>query len=436
MKYYSTNKNSGRVSFRDAVMKGLADDGGLFMPEYIPSLDPGFLYGIKAKSFHDISFEIVCRFTGGEISGNDLREIIENALCFPAPLIQLDPSINILELFHGPTLAFKDFGARFMARIMSHFIKDSGVRMNILVATSGDTGSAVANGFYDADGIKVYLLYPKNKVSEIQEKQLTTLGKNITALEIDGTFDDCQRLVKDAFMDEELKSKMNLSSANSISIARLLPQIFYYFEAYKQLPDSDKEIYIAVPSGNLGNLTGGIIAKKMGLPVSKFIAATNANNVFTEYISNGVFVPRPSLKTISNAMDVGNPSNLARINELFNNDITLIRDVIFSSSFSDEETLKAINEVHDKYNYTIDPHGAVGYLALKNYLKNVSVNSSNSIIVETAHPAKFKEIVERAAGTRIELPPALADCMKKEKRAVKLSSEYESLKNYMLSTID
>lgn len=415
-------------------MKGLADDGGLFMPEQIPVLDSSFFKKLKNYSFTEIGFEIASKFIEEEISRSDLHEIINDAINFPAPLIKLNDFLDVLELFHGPTLAFKDFGARFMARVMSHFISNSNKQMNILVATSGDTGSAVAHGFYGAEGINVFLLYPKNKVSEIQEKQLTTLDKNITALEIDGTFDDCQRMVKAAFVDSELKSEMNLSSANSISIARLLPQIFYYVEAYKQLPDFDRDVFISVPSGNLGNLTGGLIAKKMGLPISKFIAATNSNNVFTEYIESGTFIPRPSVKTYSNAMDVGNPSNIARINNLFNDDVLLIREVIFSSSYSDDETVRAIKEVNEKFNYIIDPHGAVGYLALKDYLKNIPQESYSGIVVETAHPAKFKDIVESATGNEIEMPEILSECLKKEKRAVELPNEFASLKEYLLTT--
>lgn len=433
MKYHSTNNKNKLVTFREAVMKGLADDGGLFMPEYIPVLDPSFFQNIKKYSFAEIGFEIASRFIENEISQNNLINIVNNTIDFPAPLVKLNDSLNVLELFHGPTLAFKDFGARFMARVMSHFIKDTREQMDILVATSGDTGSAVAHGFYGAEGINVFLFYPKNKVSEIQEKQLTTLDKNITALEIDGTFDDCQRMVKAAFVDKELKSKMNLSSANSISIARLIPQIFYYVEAYKQFPDFDKEIFISVPSGNLGNLTGGLIAKKMGLPISKFIAATNANNVFTEYINSGKFVPRASVKTYSNAMDVGNPGNLARINELFNNDVSLIREVIFSSSYSDDETISAIKEVHKKYNYTIDPHGAVGYFALKDFIKYSAHDSYYGIIVETAHAAKFKEVVESAINDQIKMPDILSESLRKEKHTVELSNEFAVLKEYLLT---
>lgn len=435
MKFYSTNNKNSLVSFRDAVMKGLADDGGLFMPEQIPVIPQTYFNELKKYSFTEIGFEIASKFIQNEIPSNDLRKIINEAINFPAPLVKLNDSINVLELFHGPTLAFKDFGARFMARVMSYFITDFNHEMNILVATSGDTGSAVANGFYEAEGIRVFLLYPKNKVSPLQEKQLTTLDKNITALEIDGTFDDCQHLVKSAFIDSEVKAKMNLSSANSISIARLLPQVFYYFEAYKQIADWDKDIFISVPSGNLGNLTGGLIAKKMGLPIAKFIAATNANSVFTEYIHNGKFVPRSSIKTYSNAMDVGNPSNLARINEIFRSDISLLREVIFSSSHSDNETAAAIKAVNQKYNYTIDPHGAVGYLALRDYLKDKYQDSSHGIIVETAHPAKFKDIVENAIDKEIEIPENLSKCLTLEKRAVELPNDYDSFRAYLLSKL-
>jgi threonine synthase len=434
MKFYSTNNKSNSVSFRDAVINGLADDGGLFMPELIPTFPASFFNRLKIYSFSEIGFEIASQFIDEtEIPPDELKKIIIESINFPAPLVPLDNSVSVLELFHGPTLAFKDFGARFMAKVMSYLIRDYNQEMNILVATSGDTGSAVANGFYGTEGINVFLLYPKNKVSPLQEKQLTTLDKNITALEIDGTFDDCQKIVKAAFVDPELKAKMNLSSANSISIARLLPQIFYYFEAYKQLPDFDKEVTISVPSGNLGNLTGGLFAKKMGLPISKFVAATNANSVFSEYIESGKFLPRSSVKTYSNAMDVGNPSNLARINDLFHADVSLMREVIFSSSFSDEETITAIKEMNKKYNYTIDPHGAVGYLALKEFTKNSVQPFGYGIIVETAHPAKFKETVESATGTEVELPESLANCLKKEKHALELNNEYSAFKEFLLT---
>lgn len=433
MKYYSSNNKKIIVTFRQAVLSGLAIDGGLFLPEKIPVIDKSFLQKIKDFSFAEIGYIILSKFVEDEIEQKDLIEIINKSFNFQVPLIRLDSSIHILELFHGPTLAFKDFGARFMSNMVSHFINKTNTKTNILVATSGDTGSAVANGFYGMEGINVFLLYPKNKVSEIQEKQLTTLKKNIIALEIDGTFDDCQKIVKLAFLDKDINSKLNLSSANSINIARLLPQVLYYFEAYKQLPDFNKEVYFSVPSGNLGNLTGGLIAKKIGLPVSKFIAATNLNNVFSKYISSGEFIPMPSIKTISNAMDVGNPSNLVRISELFNNDLTLIRDSISSSSFSDYETLSVIKKVYEEYKYILDPHGAVGYLALEDYLKNNCKKSYNGIILETAHPAKFKDIVESSINVSIEMPKILSDCLQKEKNAIELQNDFNVLKDFLLS---
>lgn len=433
MKYFSTNKSSEPVTFRQAVIKGLADDGGLFMPEFVPEIESNFIKNLKKYSIAELSFEIASKFIDkSEISPSQLFYIITQSINFPAPLTNLSDTLSVLELFHGPTLAFKDFGARFMARVMSYFIKESDKKFNILVATSGDTGSAVANGFYEAEGIAVHLLYPKNRVSPLQEIQLTTLGKNISAVEIDGNFDDCQRLVKTAFTDNDLRMNINLSSANSINIARLIPQIFYYFEAYKQLPYFNKEVFISVPSGNLGNLTGGLLAKKMGLPVSKFIAATNSNSVFTDYIKSGKYSPRPSIKTYSNAMDVGNPSNLARINQLFQNNISLIRDVIFSSSYSDEQTVFAIKDVFRKFSYILDPHGAVGFLALNDFIKNYSGNSHYGIIVETAHHAKFKDIVESSIGTEIKLPSLLSECLLKQKHIIKLPNDYASFKDYLL----
>ena len=320
-----------------------------------------------------------------------------------------------------------------MAKTMGYFAQKENSHLNILVATSGDTGSAVANGFYNTPGISVYILYPKGKVSKIQEQQLTTLDKNITALEIDGTFDDCQRLVKSAFVDSELTSKLNLSSANSINIARLLPQSFYYMEAYKQIPDKTHPVVFSVPSGNLGNITAGLLAKKMGLPIHKFIGATNKNDVFTEFIQSGNFNPRASVQTLSNAMDVGNPSNLARIVDLYSNSVSEIRNDIYSATFSDEQTREAIKDVFEKNNYVIDPHGAVGYSALEKFLKGNSTEKFTSIVLETAHPAKFKDVVEEELNINVEIPERLAACLTKEKRAVSLSSDYNSLKEYLFA---
>lgn len=403
------------------------------MPEEIPILPKSFFDSIDGLSFQEISYEVAKIFCDGEIPDRDLQMIIETALYFPAPLVELSEQLSLLELFHGPTLAFKDFGARFMALTMEYFIKNSNRELIILVATSGDTGSAVANGFFGVGGIKVVLLYPSGKVSYIQEKQLSTLDKNITALEINGTFDDCQRLVKDAFIDAELNAKLNLSSANSINIARLIPQSFYYINAYRQVKDKTMPVVISVPSGNLGNLTAGLFAKKLGLPVEKFIAATNKNNVFTEYLNTAQFIPRKSVQTLSNAMDVGNPSNLERIIELYNGDIEKIRKDIYSKSYSDEATRESIKEVFEKYNYIIDPHGAVGYQALKQFLSSNDLKNVNGIVVETAHPAKFKDVVEDVIKHEVKMPERLTDCIEKEKKAILMEKEFSVLKEFLLN---
>lgn len=434
MKYFSTRSHNNFVSFREAVLNGLALDGGLFMPGKIPSFSKSFIEKLHAFSFQEIGFETAKKFIGDEIGEQKLLEIIEHSLNFPVPLIDIDENTHILELFHGPTLAFKDFGAQFMARTMEYFVKDFNEEIVILVATSGDTGSAVAHGFYGVEGIKVYLLYPSGKVSYIQEKQLTTLDKNITALEIEGTFDDCQYLVKKAFTDSYLKNKLNLSSANSINIARLIPQSFYYINAVKQLKHSTKKIIFSVPSGNLGNITAGLIAKKMGLPIDLFIAATNSNDVFTNYLSMGNFEPRKSVQTYSNAMDVGNPSNFERIKTLYENNIVKMRNEIESFSFDDEKTIDGIKEVYSKYGYIIDPHGAVGYIALKKYLELAKQNNMDSVIVETAHPAKFKDVVEEAINAEVKIPQRLAECLNKEKHSIVLDSKFETFKDFLSNT--
>lgn len=433
MKYHSTNNPQNIVNLRHAVLKGLAEDGGLFMPEYIPKLDKEFFENIPGYKISHVAFEVLKHFTSDEVAEQELTEIVKDAFNFEAPVKVLDEKYSVLELFHGPTLAFKDFGARFMARLMSYFIRGEKKELNILVATSGDTGSAVANGFYKTPGINVFILYPKGKVSDIQEKQLTTLGENITALEVNGTFDDCQAMVKAAFVDKELNDKLVLSSANSINIARLLPQSIYYFNAFRQVISSGKEIVICVPSGNLGNLTAGLFAAEMGLPVKKFVAATNANSVFSEYVNSGLFTPRPSVRTLSNAMDVGNPSNLARINELYKNDINIIRKVIFSNSHSDDDTKIGIKEFYDKYSYIIDPHGAIGYLAMKDYFRESKSKNELGIILETAHPAKFKDEVENILNQEIKLPKALLESSQKEKHSIQLGNTPEALKQFLLS---
>lgn len=431
MNFYSTNNKNIKVTFREALLKGLADDKGLFMPESVPMLKSEFIKNLSQLNFQDIAFEIASNFIDEEINKTILEEIINSSVNFEAPTVRLSDRLSILELFHGPTLAFKDFGARFMARTMEHFLKDEDKEITILVATSGDTGSAVANGFLNVKGINVIVLFPKDKVSKIQEKQITTLDNNITALEVDGTFDDCQSLVKTAFIDPELKNKINLSSANSINIGRLIPQSFYYFESFKYL-DSDKPVLFCVPSGNLGNLTAGLFAMKMGLPVHKFIAATNTNNVFTEYISSGNFNPRPSHITYSNAMDVGNPSNLARIISLYKNDHDVIKKVIFSRSFSDNETLNKMREVKDNYDYIIDPHGAVGCLAVDAF-EDSSNELYNNIVLETAHPAKFIDVFKNNLEFEPSIPERLSKCLDKESKIVKISKDYKDFQEYLLS---
>ncbi|MEJ5351585.1 MAG: threonine synthase [Melioribacteraceae bacterium] len=433
MKYYSTNNKNFIVNFETAVMQGLAEDGGLFMPTEFPRMENDFIESLEKYSFQEIAYRIAKKFIEDEISDSNLQDIISNSITFPAPLVSIEKNLYVLELFHGPTLAFKDFGARFMAKTMGHFVAKRNTKLNILVATSGDTGSAVAHGFYDTPGINVFILYPKGKVSLIQEKQLTTLDKNITALEINGTFDDCQRLVKTAFVDKELNKKLNLTSANSINIARLLPQAFYYFEAYKQIQNKKLHSIFSVPSGNLGNLTAGLIAKKIGLPISKFIGAVNSNKVFAEYLRTGIFNPRPSIQTLSNAMDVGNPSNLIRIREIYSDILKDMQNDIHSESYDDIQTRKGIKEVYENYKYIIDPHGSVGYLALRDYIK--FNQEFSGVILETAHPAKFKDVIEEELKIEVEIPERLATCLNKEKRTVELSSKYEDLREYLSGKI-
>lgn len=433
MKFYSTNKNSSPVTFEEALMKGLAPDGGLYMPEFIPQIEKHFFEQLSSKTFQEIAFEIAQKFIETEIDKKNLMEIINESINFPAPLVQIDENISILELFHGPTLAFKDFGARFMAKSMAHFISKQNRALNILVATSGDTGSAVANGFYNTPGINVFILYPKERISYIQEKQLATLDNNVIALEIDGTFDDCQNFVKSAFVDYELNKKLNLSSANSINIARLLPQTFYYFEAFKQIKNNPREIIFCVPSGNLGNLTAGLIANKMGLPITKFIAATNSNTAFVDFLNSGQFTPRNSIQTLSNAMDVGIPSNLDRIRALFSGDIKRIKEIIYSNFGNDSDTVNTIKQVYYKYNYVLDPHGAVGFFVLNKFLQHKKFEKHTAILLETAHPAKFIDTVEGAINSKIEIPLTLKECLRKGKKSICISS-YKEFKNYLLDT--
>jgi len=431
MRLYSTKNTNSFVSLSEAIMKGLPDDNGLFMPEHLPKLSDDFINNLKDYSFQEIAFEVCKTLFQGTIPENDLKTIIENSITFPAPIKTLDEQTHILELFHGPSLAFKDFGARFMAQIMSYFNQENKKELVILVATSGDTGGAVASGFYKTEGIKVVILYPKGKVSMLQEKQLTTLGHNISALEVEGSFDDCQTLVKQAFLDNELNQQIRLSSANSINIARLIPQSFYYYEAFKQVNDYKNPITFVVPSGNFGNITAGLLAKKMGLPISHFVAATNANDIVPHYLCSGNYNPKPSVATISNAMDVGNPSNFARMQDLYSYTWNNMSKEIFGYSINDEYTREGIKEVFDKYNYVIDPHGAVGYLAFKAYQKNHP--NAKGVILETAHPSKFLDVVEEVIGEKVDIPERLAILANKEKEATLMNTEFEPFKKWLLN---
>jgi threonine synthase len=431
MKLYSTKDSTTFVSLKEAIFKGLPADNGLYMPDFIPQLEADFIRNLKNHSFQSIAFIVVQTLLRGVIPDKDLKKLIEKSIDFPAPVVKLDETTHVLELFHGPSLAFKDFGARFMAQLMSYFNKRNKRELVILVATSGDTGGAVAAGFYKTLGIKVVILYPSGKVSMLQEKQLTTLGENITALEVEGTFDDCQALVKKAFLDKELTKKIRLSSANSINIARLIPQSFYYFEAFKQIETKGKPLVFSIPSGNFGNLTAGLFAQKMGLPVSKFIAATNANDVVPQYLASGTYTPTPSVPTLSNAMDVGNPSNFARMLDLYGSTWNNMRENIVGYAYSDAVTKVAMREVKSKYNYVIDPHGAVGYLALKEYQKS---NDAVGIILETAHPAKFLDDVESILEEKIDIPERLASLSDKKKEARLSPTDFGDFKNWLLAT--
>jgi threonine synthase len=433
MNYYSTNKHTPAVSLQEAVVKGLAPDRGLYMPEKIAMLPPAFFAGISSLSFQKIACTVAESFFGEDIESDTLKQIVCDTLNFDTPLVQIDSAIYSLELFHGPTLAFKDVGARFMARLLGYFIKKQGqTDVKVLVATSGDTGSAVANGFLGVEGIHVYVLYPKDKVSRIQECQFTTLGKNITAVEIDGTFDDCQRLVKTAFLDGELNEKLNLTSANSINVARFLPQSFYYFYAYAQLArmGNAANTVVCVPSGNFGNITAGLIAKRMRLPIKRFIAANNRNSIFHEYLKTGEYRPRPSVQTIANAMDVGDPSNFARILDLYAHSHKAIAADISGYTCTDEDIRKTIFEVYTLTGYLLDPHGACGYRALKNSLSG----NETGIFLETAHPAKFLDTVESILPQKLSVPPKLQAFMNGTKQSVPLPKTFDEFKRLLLDS--
>lgn len=441
MMYYSTNGRAPQATLREAVERGLAPDRGLYMPDHIQQLPASFFDRIDQLTFQEMSFEVARAFFGGDVDDASLKRIVTDTLAFETPLRRVEEGIYSLELFHGPTLAFKDVGARFMARLLQYFIhKDcegrpmAGGEVNVLVATSGDTGSAVANGFLGVDGIHVYVLYPKGKVSRIQESQFTTLGRNITALEVDGVFDDCQALVKNAFMDGELNAHMTLTSANSINVARFLPQAFYYFNAYAQLKRvaavaDPSNLVVCVPSGNFGNITAGLFAKRMGLPVKRFVAANNANDIFYNYLQTGQYCPQPSKQTLANAMDVGDPSNFARILDLYANQWADIKADISGATYTDDRIREAMCQCYEATGYVLDPHGACGWRALKELLQPGEVG----VFLETAHPAKFKEKVDDILGTDIAIPERLQAFMRGKKQSVEMANDFDAFKSFLMN---
>ncbi|WP_165734276.1 threonine synthase [Polaribacter sp. 20A6] len=426
MNYYSLHHKSPKSTFKNAVVEGLAKDRGIYFPDNIQQLSKDFIENISDYSNHEIAYEVIKQFVGDEIPAEKLKEIVANTVSFDFPLVKVDDNIASLELFHGPTMAFKDVGAKFMAQCLEYFNKDSDDEVTVLVATSGDTGGAVANGFLGAKGVNVVILYPSGKVSDIQEKQLTTLGQNITALEVDGVFDDCQEMVKTAFLDEEITK--TLTSANSINVARWLPQMFYFFFAYKELHKKHKDIIFSVPSGNFGNICAGIMAQKLGLPIKHFVASTNVNDTVPNYLIDGVYKPKPSKATISNAMDVGNPSNFIRIQELFNNDLEALKSAFSSYSFSDDETRATMKEIYANSGYVADPHGAVGYLGLK---KHGLKENEFGVFLETAHPVKFLDVVEETLPVKVAIPEQIKKVINNKKVAFK-ASNYQDLKDFLL----
>ncbi|MFY7890687.1 MAG: threonine synthase [Spirosomataceae bacterium] len=434
MLLYSTKHESPDVSLEEAVFRGLPPDNGLYMPHEIPTLPASFFENIDKLTINEIALEVCKALLEDDIPADDLKTIVDRAITFESPIVEIEKDTYVLELFHGPSMAFKDFGARFMASLMSYFLQKSQKDIHILVATSGDTGGAVAQGFYKTAGIKVTILYPTGKVSDIQEKQLTTLGENVTALEVDGTFDDCQALVKGAFLDKELSTTFNLASANSINISRLIPQAFYYFSAYAQLKKmgNTKPVVFCVPSGNFGNLSAGLIAQRMGLPIQQFVAATNVNNIVPNYLSTGVYEPKPSQETISNAMDVGNPSNFIRMRILAGDAYEEVVKHISGDFRDDAETRVAMKEVFDRTGYVMCPHTAVAYLGLKDYTKSLQEEVAG-VFLSTAHYAKFLDVVEDTLGTKVEVPARLSDLLSKEKVAIPMSKNFEDFKAYLLA---
>ncbi len=430
MHYYSLNRKAPNVSFKNAVIKGLAPDKGLYFPSKITKLKPSFFENIEDFSNHEIAFKVIKQFVADEIPEKELKNIVQETLNFDFPVVNIEENISSLELFHGPTMAFKDVGARFMARCFGYFNRgDHESKVTVLVATSGDTGGAVASGFLGVKGVDVVILYPSGKVSEIQEKQLTALGQNIQALEVNGTFDDCQAMVKRAFLDDEIKAVKNLTSANSINVARWLPQMFYFFFTYKKLKRNNKELVFSVPSGNFGNICAGMMAQQLGLPIKQFVAATNINDIVPKYLETGKYVPRPSQQTISNAMDVGDPSNFIRIQEIYGNNDSKLKKQLSSYSFSDDTTRETIKSLKDNAGYIADPHGAVGYLGLKKYLSGK--NDLQGVFLETAHPVKFLDVVEPIIKETIALPAQIVGVVDKEKLSTEIST-YQELKAFLI----
>ena len=430
MQFYSLNQQAPEVSFREAVIRGIAPDKGLYFPKTISAISKRIFEQIDDYSNEQLAFELINQFVGDDIPDLDLKEIIRDTLCFDFPLVPIEDEVFSLELFHGPTMAFKDVGGRFMARCLSYFNKKNENQVTVLVATSGDTGGAVASGFLGVKGVNVVILYPSGKVSDVQEKQLTTLGQNIKALEVDGTFDDCQAMVKNAFLDTEITEKVQLTSANSINVARWLPQMFYFAYAYKQLKDRSKELVFSTPSGNFGNICAGIMAQQLGLPVRHFIASTNANKVVPNFMESGKYQPMKSVATISNAMDVGDPSNFIRIQEIYKHDFALISNNLSSYSFSDEQTQEAMLAIYQKTGYIMDPHGAVGYLGLKKYQE--THKNTVGIFLETAHPVKFLDVVEPVIEKTIEFPDQIKKVINKKKEALQISN-YDQLKSFLIA---
>ena len=430
MKYFSTNNDAPKADFKEATIKGQAPDKGLYFPEKITILSQDFFENITSYSREDIAFKVIQPYVGDTIPEHELKRIIQETINFDFPLVEVDENTYSLELYHGPTLAFKDVGARFMSRCLGYFVKNENRKITVLVATSGDTGGAVASGFFDVEGIDVVILYPTGKVSSVQELQLTTYGGNITALEIDGNFDDCQLLVKKAFADSELNEQLFLTSANSINVARWLPQQFYYFFAYQQWQDKSNPPVFSVPSGNFGNICAGLLAHRSGSPVGHFLAACNANKIFPDFMRTGDYIPKKAVATLSNAMDVGNPSNFVRILELFHKEFTALQDVLTSYSISDDTTIETLQQVYTTYKYLLDPHGAVAYAGLKKYLAQYPFQKG--IFLETAHPVKFYDVVEPVIHAKVPLPASVQALLGKEKISIKMEPDYDTLKNYLL----